>query len=325
MKNLKIGGVTVSGWAALAPMSGVADRSMRVLCMEKGAAFCVGELTSAKALVLHDGKTEKFCSSAERERPFAAQLFGCDPDIMAEAARIAAGYNPCWIDINMGCPAPKITAGGAGSALMKNPELAGKIVRAAAGAVSLPVTVKIRAGWDDGSVNAVDVAKAAEQNGAAAITVHGRTRQQMYAPPCNLAVISAVKKAVSVPVIANGDIVTPNDAERMYRETGCDFIMIGRAAAGNPFVFERVNAFLETGIVPPDPPLRERLALMKRQITLMRADKGDAVAFKEARKQTAFYMRGLNGAAELRRRCSAIRGMNDVDELCGLALKFNAG
>lgn len=323
---MKIGNLTITGYAALAPMAGVADRAMREICIANGAAYCVGELTSAKALTLGDKKSAAFLSSCEDEQPFGCQLFGCQPEIMAQAAVIAQGYSPKFIDINMGCPAPKVAvSGGGGAALMRDPKLAGETVRAVHNAVTVPVTVKIRTGWDEQNITAVEVAKAAEENGAAAVTVHGRTRKQMYAPPCDIETIAKVKAALSIPVIANGDIASAIDAAKMYEQTNCDFIMVGRAAMGNPFLFRQINAYLGEGRLIPSPPLSFRLMTLVRQIEKMQAYKGNTIAFLEARKHTAWYMHGLKGAAELRRMCAGINCMDDVLCICQQAQRLNPG
>ncbi|MBQ1231526.1 MAG: tRNA dihydrouridine synthase DusB, partial [Clostridia bacterium] len=229
---MKIGNLEVSGYAALAPMAGVADRAMRELCISYGASFCISELVSSKGVSMGDRKSKELMSVYEKERPMAVQLFGCEPDIMASAAKIAASQNPDFLDINMGCPAPKVAGNGGGSALMKDPVLAGDIVKAVVSATELPVTVKIRTGWDENNITALEVAKRCEDAGAAAVTVHGRTRTQMYAPPVNLDIIKSVKEALAIPVIANGDIDTPEKAKAVYEYTGCDFLMVGRAAMG---------------------------------------------------------------------------------------------
>lgn len=321
---MKIGNLEIGGYAALAPMAGVADRAMRELCIREGAAYCVGELASAKALTLGDKKSAAYLSAAETEQPFGCQLFGSRPETMAQAAVIAQGYGPRFIDINMGCPAPKVAvAGGGGAALMRNPKLAGEIVRAVVEAVRLPVTVKIRTGWDEQSITAVEVARAAEENGAAAVTVHGRTRKQMYAPPCDIHTIAQVKAALSIPVIANGDIASAKDAAHMYEQTNCDFIMVGRAAMGNPFIFKQINTYLAEGRLLPAPPLSVRLLALIQQIEKMQKYKGDHIAFLEARKHTAWYMHGLGGAAELRRMCAGITCMEDVLAICRQAQKSN--
>ena len=318
---MKIGNLEFSGFAALAPMAGVADRAMRELCMGYGAAFCVSELISAKGITLGDRKSKELMECFPAESPKGIQLFGYEPKIMAEALKVAEEENPEFIDINMGCPAPKVAGNGGGSALMRDPKLAGEIVKECAKVSSLPVTVKIRAGWDKDNLTAVEVAKRCEDGGAAAITVHGRTRDQMYAPPVNLDIIKAVKEAVSIPVIGNGDIDSPQAAAKMYEETGCDFIMVGRAAMGRPWIFSEINAYLRDGTILPEPPLSERMRIMLKEIQLMMEYKGEHTALLEARKHTGWYMRGIRGAAELRRRCAEISCFQDVVEISKLALQ----
>ena len=317
-----IGKLEIKGYAALAPMAGVADRAMREICMKHGAAFCVGELTSAKGVSLCDKKSFELLSIGEGERPAAAQLFGCEPQVMAAAAVAALKNNPDFIDINMGCPAPKVAAGGGGSALMRNIPLAAQVVKAVVDAVDVPVTVKMRSGWDDESINAVDLARACEESGASAITVHGRTRKQMYAPPVNLDIIAEVKKAVSIPVIGNGDVKDGESAKAMLDYTGCDFVMVGRAAQGNPFVFDEINAFFENRPYTP-PALEEKLCVCIEQIKLMQKYKDPYIAMLEARKHTAWYMTGLVGAAALRRECGEISSMEDIYRICEKALEQN--
>ena len=318
---MKIGNLELSGFAALAPMAGVADRAMRELSMAYGAAFCVSELISAKGITLGDRKSKELMECSPLEAPKGIQLFGYEPDVMAGALKVAEKEGPAFIDINMGCPAPKVAGNGGGSALMKDPRLAGEIVAECVKAAELPVTVKIRAGWDSENITAVEVAKRCEDAGAAAITVHGRTREQMYAPPVNLDVIKAVKEAVSIPVIGNGDVDSPIVAAKMYEETGCDFIMVGRAAMGRPWIFSQINAYLRDGTLLPEPPLSERMRIMLREIDLMMKYKGEHTALLEARKHTGWYMRELRGAAELRRRCAEINSFEDVIELSRLALR----
>ena len=239
---MKIGNIEIKGYAALAPMAGVADRAMRELCRYYGAAFTVGELTSSRGVVLNDKKSAALLTASDKERPFGSQLFGNNPEIMAEAARAALRFNPDFIDINMGCPVGKVVKSGDGSALMKSPELAGRIIEAVVAAVDKPVTVKFRKGWDNGSVNAVEFAKICEQAGASAIAVHGRTRAQMYAGRADWDIIRDVKRAVGIPVTANGDIFTGADAEHILRYTGCDLAMIGRGSFGNPWLFTGAKA-----------------------------------------------------------------------------------
>ena len=318
---MKIGNFEPQGFAALAPMAGVADRAMREICRDFGAAYTVSELISSKGVSMNDRKSKELMSVHDGERPIAVQLFGCDPVIMAEAARRAEEQNPDFIDINMGCPAPKVAGNGGGAALMKDPVLAGEIVKAVVDAVSLPVTVKIRLGWDDGNITALEVAKRAEDGGAAAITVHGRTRAQMYAPPVNLDIIRDVKRAVSVPVIGNGDVDSPQAATKMYEYTGCDFVMVGRAAMGAPWIFSQINAYLGSETLLPDPPLEKRLAVLLRQVELMTEYKDPRTALLESRKHAAWYLKGIRGAALLRRRCGEISSLDDLRDICLRALE----
>ena len=313
---MKIGNVTIEGHAALAPMAGVADPAFRRICREFGAAFTVSEMVSAKALTYGDQKSRELMTLDDRERPAAIQLFGDDPDTMAKAARLAMAMRPDWLDINMGCPAPKIAGNHCGSALMREPELCHRIVKAVTAAVDVPVTVKIRKGYAKNEVNAVEVAKACESGGAAAITVHGRTRDQMYAPPVDWDIIRDVKRAVSVPVIGNGDVDSPQAAARMYEHTGCDFVMIGRGALGAPWVFQAVEAYLSHGALLPDPPVARRMEILCRQIELAASLKGERVALLEARKHASWYMRELRGAAIFRGEAGTISTLADLRELC---------
>ncbi len=319
---MKIGNLEIKGFAALAPMAGVADRAMREICIEKGAAFCVGELTSSKGVSLGDKKSFMLLSCNDAERPIASQLFGKEPETMAEAAKEAMKFNPDFIDINMGCPAPKVSGHGGGSALMKSPDLAQKIVEKVVNAVDIPVTVKMRTGWDFDSINAPELAKKCEAAGASAITIHGRTKKQMYAPGIDFETIEKVKKSVKIPVIANGDIRDGKTAEFMYERTGCDFVMVGRAAQGNPFIFSEINAFLKGENYTP-PTLEERFETLLRQAKLMVEYKGERVGILETRKHTAWYMQGLSGAASLRRLCGEIASISDIEAICQKALELN--
>lgn len=319
---MRIKNIIITGFAALSPMAGVADRAMREICREYGAAFTVGELTSSRGITLNDKKSAELLSCSDKERPFASQLFGNDPEIMAAAAIRALEFNPDFIDINMGCPAPKVAGNGGGSALMRDPRLAEKIVRAVVTAVNVPVTVKMRTGFDKDSINAPELAKRCENAGAAAITVHGRTRAQMYAPPVDLNSIAAVKKSVKIPVIGNGDVADGKSAKYMYEATGCDFVSVGRAAQGNPFVFAEINAYM-TGKPYSPPRLEERFAVMMRQIRLMCEYKDPHIAILESRKHTAWYMHGLEGAAALRRMCGEINNISDIEAICQKALEQN--
>lgn len=298
--------------AALAPMAGVTDEPMRRLCMEMGASFCVSEMISAKALSLGDNKTKALMAFTESERPFGIQIFGTEPDIMADAAAyISENLRPDFLDINMGCPAPKIAGSGAGSALMKDPVLAGRIAERCVRASAVPVTVKMRAGWETDTAAAF--ASVLEQSGVSMITVHGRTAKQMYRPPVDLSAIRQVKKAVSVPVIGNGDIFSPEDAVRMMSETGCDGVMIGRGAMGDPFLFARVSALLAGKSVPEKPSAEEKMRILRRHAAELCELKGEYVAMREMRRHAACYIKGFRGAAALRAQAAALEKLSDID------------
>ena len=312
---MKIGTISIPRTAALAPMAGVADRAFRELCRDYGSAVSVGEMVSAKGLCYGDRKSGELLVLGEAERPGAVQLFGDDPDILAEAARRALAWRPDWIDLNMGCPAPKITGSGAGSALMKDPEKAGRIVRAVADAVPLPVTVKFRKGWDAAHVNAVEFARICEANGAAALTVHGRTREQMYQPGADWAIIRAVKAAVAIPVIGNGDVTDAESAAAMYAATGCDLVMVGRAALGRPWVFRQIERYLADGTLLPDPPLEERMAVLLRHAELAIRYKGEGIAMREIRRHAFAYMKGVRGGADFRRRAGLVSSLEELRTL----------
>ena len=314
---MQIGKLTLSGYAALAPMAGVADRAFRELCMEFGAGYCVSEMVSSKGIAYHSKKSAELMEVSDREHPCGVQIFGTEPETMADAARFALQYQPDVIDINMGCPAPKISGGGSGAALMKDPALCGRIIKAVSAAVDLPVTVKIRSGFDFDHINAVEIAKIAEANGAAAITVHGRTRQQFYAPPVNYDIIRDVKRAVAIPVIGNGDVVDAQSAKRLYEYTGVDYIMIGRGALGNPWIFREVNAYLSEGRLLSKPDLDEKLDVLSRHITSLVAYKGERVGMREARKHTAYYLRGFKNAAKLRNTAFSMETLDDLQRLIG--------
>lgn len=323
MDNLNIGGVPLKSHAVLAPMAGVSDRAYRELCVRFGAAYCVSEMVSSKALSFNSKKSEELMEISDLERPCGIQIFGDDPKCMADAAKHALENKPDIIDINMGCPAPKISSNGSGSALMKNPRLCGEIVKAVTAVTDTPVTVKIRKGWDDDSVNAVEVAKICESAGAAAITVHGRTRQQYYKPPVDYDIIKAVRESVSVPVIANGDIDSAEKAKEVMDITGCDLVMIGRATLGNPWIFSQINAYLENPNVKiHTPDLEERLGVMIEHIGKMVEYKGEHMAMLQARKLVVGYFKGMRGAAALRNEAGKIKTLDDLYELRQKALSL---
>lgn len=323
MDNLNIGGVPLKSHAVLAPMAGVSDRAYRELCVRFGAAYCVSEMVSSKALSFNSKKSEELMEISDLERPCGIQIFGDDPKCMADAAKHALENKPDIIDINMGCPAPKISSNGSGSALMKNPRLCGEIVKAVTAVTDIPVTVKIRKGWDDDSVNAVEVAKICESAGAAAITVHGRTRQQYYKPPVDYDIIKAVRESVSVPVIANGDIDSAEKAKEVMDITGCDLVMIGRATLGNPWIFSQINAYLENPNVKiHTPDLEERLGVMIEHIGKMVEYKGEHMAMLQARKLVVGYFKGMKSAAALRNEAGKIKTLDDLYELRQKALSL---
>ncbi len=301
--------------AGLAPMAGVADMAFRELCVEYGATYVVSEMVSSKGLTMHDRKSKLLLVLSNKERPAAAQIFGNDPQIMAQSARSCLAFKPDAIDINMGCPAPKIAGSGGGSALLKDPALAEKIIKAVVDAVEIPVTVKIRTGWDSENINAVEIAQRAQNAGACAITVHGRTRSQMYAPPVDTKTIALVKKSVSIPVIANGDIVDGLSAAKMIEETGCDYLLVGRGALGRPWVFSQIQAYLKHEVILPEPPVSERMRVMVKHIKRLCDYKGEKVGIREARKHAAWYIKGIRGAASYRQQAGTLSSIEQLEEL----------
>ncbi len=316
---MKLGNLEITEKAALAPLAGVADRAFRELCRGYGAAYTVCEMASAKGISLGDKKSAELLSITETERPAGSQIFGNSPETMAIAAKKALEYNPDFIDINMGCPAPKVASSGGGALLMKDPVLAANIVKAVAEVSTVPVTVKMRSGWDDNNINAVELAKRCEDAGAAAITVHGRTKVQMYAPPVNTDIIRQVKQAVSIPVIGNGDVIDGISAAKLMEETGCDMVMVGRGALGRPWVFSQINAYLDHEVILPDPPVVERMRVMLKHIEALCEYKGERVGIREARKHAAWYTKGLHGAANYRARIGLI---SSIEELQQIALEL---
>ena len=311
---MKIGNVTINSALALAPMAGVTDLGFRTICRELGAGYTVTEMVSAKALCYQDKKSIPLLKLGEDEHPAAAQLFGSDPACMEQAAGIAAEVSGAdIIDINMGCPVPKVANSGDGSGLMKDPELAVKVAQAVIrGAGGKPVTVKFRLGWDKGSINCVEFAKAMEEAGVAAVAVHGRTRTQMYAGTANWDYIKAVKEAVSIPVIANGDVFEPRDAVRILKYTGADMAMIGRGCFGNPWLFQQARAALAGEEIPPLPPLARRCDTAVRQFELSAAQKGEHIACLEARKHYAWYLKGVPHAGYYKEQISHVSTLEDI-------------
>lgn len=314
MEYLQIGNVKIKKTAALAPMAGVADYAFRAVAKEFGAAYVVGEMASCKGLVYSDRKTAELLTVTDFERPMAVQLFGCEPEFVAPAIKIAEKYNPDIIDINSGCPVPKVAGNGAGSALMKNPKLFGEMITAAVKSTDIPVTVKIRKGWDDSSINAVEIAKIAEECGASAVAVHGRTKAQMYSGNADWDIIAAVKQAVKIPVIGNGDVDTAEKCAEMYKYTGCDLVMVGRGACGKPWLFREIEQYLN-GEEITETTFEERMAVMKHQIELLVKNKGEYIGMKEARMQTGWYLKGMPNAAKYRAQCGSLSTMDDLNNL----------
>lgn len=312
--TMKIGNLQLKHIALLAPMAGMADRAFRELCVQHGAAYTVTEMVSSKGLTLGDRKSAALLTIGS-ERPCAAQIFGDDPAVMAQAAVKCLDFAPAAIDINMGCPAPKVAMNGGGASLMKDPALAYEIVKAVCEAVDLPVTVKLRKGWDDSSVNAVEIAQLCEKAGAAAIAVHGRTRIQMYSGSVDYDIIRAVKNAVAIPVIGNGDVTDEQSAAIMLEKTNCDALMIGRGALGNPWVFEQVNAYLSECRVLPKPTVTQKMVTMLQHVEKMIAYKGEYVAMREARHHAGYYTKGLRGGAALRHEICSYEHFEQLQEL----------
>lgn len=315
LQYIKIKNVQIAKTAALAPMASVADRAYRTMCKRYSASYLVGEMASAKGLCYSNKKSEELLLVTDYESPMAIQLFGDDPIFMAKAVEIASKYGPHIIDINMGCPVPKVAGNGCGSALMKTPELAATVVRSAVNSTDIPITVKIRKGWDELNVNAVEFAVLMEQAGASAITIHGRTKAQMYRPPVDLDIIKAVKQAVTIPVIGNGGITSVQEAKVMYDYTGCDLVMIGQATYGRPWLFSQITQFLENGTIKEDPSIPERIEIMLEHVALIVEYKGEKQGMREARKHAAWYIKGLHGAAGFRHACGTLENYNDLKDL----------
>lgn len=301
--KLAIGAVILDNPVVLAPMAGVTDLPFRTLAREMGCGLVYTGMISDRGLVHGNAETRRLLSISPRERPVGVQIFGSEPAIMARAAEIAVAAGADLVDINMGCPVPKVVKGGAGAALMRDPRSACRVVEAVAAVVSVPVTVKLRKGWDEAGANAVEVARAVVEAGARAVTVHGRTRDQFYGGRADWAVIARVKEAVDVPVIGNGDVWSPRDAGRVLEETGCDGVMIGRAALGNPWIFRQTVHFLRTGELLPPPTPVERVKMALRHLEGLVAFRGEYRGVREMRKHAAWYMKGLPGASRVRERC----------------------
>ena len=319
---MEIGNLKFDHTAFLAPMAGIADRAFRELCVQHGAAYTVTEMVSSKGLTMGDKKSAQLLTIGS-ERPCGAQIFGDDPETMAQAAKKCLAFSPEIIDINMGCPAPKIASNGGGASLMKNPQLAYEITKAVAEAVPVPVTVKIRKGWDNDSINAVQMAALAEKAGAAAVTVHGRTKEQMYSGKVDYDIIAEVKKAVSIPVIGNGDITDEQSATMMMEKTNCDAIMIGRGALGNPWIFSRINAYFDECRVLPPPTITQKMVTMLGHVQKIIEYKDEYIGMREARHHAGYYTKGLRGGATLRREICQMEHFEQLQELAYKIAKEN--
>lgn len=313
---LHIGNVPIYGHFGLAPMAGVTDRAFRQVCVEHGASYTVTEMVSAQALCYQDKKTRRLLSLFPGEKPVAVQLFGSKPEVMAQGAEKALALSGAQIiDINMGCPAPKISGNCEGAALMREPTLARSIIKAVVEAVSCPVTVKFRKGWDENNINGIEFAKMAEDSGASAVCIHGRTRAQMYAGAADWEYMAKVVSAVSIPVLVNGDAASPESARSLLLETGAKMALIGRGALGNPWLFAQAEAAFAGQPVPPLPPLSERLACALRQIHLAAEEKGERTACMEARKHFVWYLKGVKGAAKFRAKATALSSLDEIPPL----------
>mgnify|MGYP000189252385 CR=1 FL=1 len=323
IKALKIGNVTLPNNLILAPMAGVTALPFRLLCKEQGAGLLCMEMVSAKAIMYKNRNTQSLLEIDPRENPVSLQLFGSDPDIISNIAHEIEERPFDLLDINMGCPVPKIVNNGEGSALMKNPKLAGEIIRKTVKAINKPVTVKIRKGFDDDHVNAVEMAKIAEDAGAAAVAVHGRTREQFYSGKADWDIIRQVKEAVSIPVIGNGDLLTAEDVIAMEEQTGCDGFMIARGAQGNPWIFAQINHFLETGEELPKPSAKEMVDMVLRHAKMQIAFKGEFTGMREMRKHAAWYTGGYKHASRLRSLLNEVETYEQLEELLETFASYN--
>lgn len=311
---MKIGNVNIENPVALGPMAGVTDLTFRIICKELGCGIVFTEMVSAKGIYYNDDKTKQLMKIEEKEHPVALQIFGSDPEIMAKVAMKINGHNHDILDINMGCPTPKIVKNGDGSALMKNPELVGRIVKRVVSASDKPVTVKIRTGWDEDSINAVEIAKIIEASGAKALSIHGRTREQFYTGKANWKIIKKVKSAISIPVFGNGDIFSPEDAKEMKEITSCDGLMIARGAQGNPWIFKRVIHYLKTGDIMPPPTTKEKIDMCKKHLSMLIENKGEHVAIREMRKHCAWYLKGIKHSARVRNKINTATSAETIEK-----------
>lgn len=309
---MKIGNLNLDNRVFLSPMAGVTDLPFRLICKEQDCGMLYTEMVNAKALCYDDQNTKKMLKIEEEEHPVAIQIFGSDPEYMGGAAKILNSYPNEILDINMGCPAPKVVKNGDGSALLKNPELAAKVLKAVVGNSEKPVTLKIRKGWDDTCINAVEIAKIAEDCGISAIAIHGRTREQYYSGKADWDIIRQVKENVSIPVIGNGDVFEVEDAINMLNQTNCDAIMIGRGAQGNPWIFKRINHYMQTGEILPKPTLEEKINTAKKHLKLAVEEHGEYVAVREMRKHIAWYLKGLRNSARVRDEINKIESYEEV-------------
>ena len=309
---MKIGNVQLDNEVFLSPMAGVTDLPFRTICKEKGCGMLYTEMINAKALCYDDENTKKMLKMEKDEHPVAVQIFGSDPDFMGKAASIMNQYPNEILDINMGCPAPKVVKNGDGSALMRNPKLAAEVLNAVVKNSEKPVTLKIRKGWDDDCINAVEIAKIAEECGISALAIHGRTREQFYSGKADWDIISEIKQAINIPVIGNGDVFEVQDAVNMLEKTKCDAIMIGRGSQGNPWIFKRINHYMKTGEVLPEPTLEEKITTAIRHMNLAVAEHGDYVAVREMRKHIGWYLKGLKNSAKYRDQINKITDYKEV-------------